>query len=277
MKNILYPTDFSDNSLQAFPYALDVAFLLNSKLTLFNTYHLPHSKANLMVSMKDRMKKDSETELMALKKQALENPKYQNLDISIDARCGNFVSEVAKVASAHEIDGIVMGTKGADGLKEMFIGSNTIEIIHVTHCPVLVIPEEAQNTKVDRIAMATDLKKVKEPKQLFPLFEMARICRASIEFVHIMKNKVEEKEEEISKQISLLLEMAGDIPTSVHFATNNDIIDGLSDYIQGRKPDMLAMLSRKHSLFERLFTSSITSKLSFRTKIPLFVMDEQVQ
>jgi len=275
MKNILYPTDFSDNSLQAYPYALDVALLLNAKLTLFNTYQLPYSKANLIVSIKDRMKKDSEDELQALKTKALSDPKYKNIDISIDTRCGGFVTEIDKVVRSSMFDGIVMGTKGADGLKEMVIGSNTLEVIHVTHCPVLVIPEKAENTKVDRIAMATDLKKVKELKQLLPLFEMAKICRASIEFVHVVQNKL--SEDEVSRQVEILQGLAGDIKTSIHFVSNEDIIDGLSEYILGTKPDMLAMLSRKHSLFERLFTRSITNKLSFRTKIPLFVMDEQVQ
>lgn len=277
MKNILFPTDFSDNSLQAYPYALDVALLLGAKLKLFNTFQMPYSKANLMVSMKDRMKKDSEGELQALKDKALNDAKYKDLDITVDSRSGSFVNEVAKIASASEIDAIVMGSKGADGLKEMFIGSNTIEVIHETHCPVLVIPEKAQNTKVDRIAMATDLKKVKEPNQLRPLFEMARICRASVEFVHILNDKEKVDEDEMAAQVSFLMDMAGEIQTSIHFATNADIIEGLSDYVQEREPDMLAMLSRKHSLFERLFTKSITSKLSFRSEIPLFVMDEQVQ
>lgn len=277
MQHILYPTDFSDNSLQAYPYALDVAYLLGAKLTIFNAYKLPYSKSNLLVSMMDRMKEDSNEELNKLKRQALENPKYENLDISIESRAGGFISQIPKVAKDFAIDGIVMGTKGADGLKEMFIGSNTLEVIQITHCPVLVIPEKAQNSKVDRIAMATDLKKVKEPNQLAPLFEMARICRASVEFVNIIQEGDEDNEEERSQQVIKLLEMAGDVKTSIHFATNNDIIDGISEYIQESKPDMLAMLSRKHSLFERLFTKSITNKLSFRTEIPLFVMDEQVQ
>ena len=72
----------------------------------------------------------------------------------------------------------------------------------------------------------------------------------------------------------LLSDMAGDIKTSMYFATNDDIIDGLSDYMQSNKPGMFAMLARKHSLFERIFSRSITNKLSVRTDIPLLVLDE---
>jgi nucleotide-binding universal stress UspA family protein len=274
MERVLFPTDFSDNSLKAFPYALDIALLLGAELTLFNAYKLPYSKSNLLVSMTDRMKKDSEDELAKLKKQSLAQEKYSTLKINVEARSGGFVSQIPKVAKMDNSDIIVMGTKGADGLKEMFIGSNTLEVIQITHCPVLAIPEKAQNTKVDKIAMATDLKKIQDPIQLAPLFDMARICKASIEFVNIIRPQDDNNEEERAKQASLLMDMADDIPTSIHFATNSDIIAGLSDYVTDNHPDMLAMLSRKHSLFERLFLQSITSKLSFRSEIPLLVLDE---
>lgn len=260
--------------MQALPYALDVALLLGAKLTLFNAYNLPYSKSNLLVSMTDRMKKDAENDLKKLREDSIAQDRYKNLDIDYIARSGALVSQIPPVVREFGVDMVVMGTKGASGLKEMFIGSNTLEVIHLTHCPVLAIPEKAQNNKVDKIAMATDLKKVAEAKQLLPLFDMARICRASIEFVHIIRDEDKSNSDERAAQLAILEEMAGDIPTSVHLSTNNDIIDGLSDYIDELKPDMLAMLSRKHSLFERLFQKSITNKLSFRTKIPLLVLDE---
>ena len=62
--------------------------------------------------------------------------------------------------------------------------------------------------------------------------------------------------------------------SNINIITETDIIEGLSRYIATEKPDMLAMLSRKHTLFERLFTQSITNKLAFRSEIPLLVMDE---
>lgn len=274
MKNILFPTDFSDNSLQAFPYALDVAFLFDAKLFLFNTFSIPYSKSNVMISFQDKLKKDAEEELLKLKENALAKEKYAHLQIEIQARLGDFVPCVSRVSQELNVDYIVMGTKGASGLKEMFIGSNTLEVIHLADCPVLVIPEHADNAKVDRISMATDLKPIQNEKQLKPLFEMAKICRASIEFVNIIRTQEAGKLEEKAQQAILMDEMAGDIKTSFHFATNSDIIDGLSEYITELKPGMIAMLSRKHSLFERIFTKSITNKLSFRTEIPLLVLSE---
>ena len=274
MKNILFPTDFSLNSDQAFPYALDIAYLLGADLVIFNSFRLPHSKSNVMTSLLDRMKEDSNNELERLKKEALSNEKYKNLKITTTSRSGSFISLIPKVADEFKSDLIVMGTKGANSLKEIFIGTNTLEVIQNTKIPILTVPEEANNSKVDKIAMAVDLKKIKDPQQLRPLLEMAKICRASIEFVHVMHPDDQDSTQDRFNQIMFLEKFASDTPSNIHIITDNDIIEGLSRYITTERPDMLAMLSRKHTLFDRLFTQSITNKLSFRSEIPLLVMDE---
>jgi len=274
MKNILFPTDFSLNSDQAFPYALDIAYLLGADLVLFNSYRLPHSKSNIMTSLLDRMKEDSNNELERLKKEALSNQKYKNLKITITSRSGSFISLIPKVADEFKSDLIVMGTKGTNSLKEIFIGTNTLEVIQNTEIPILTVPEEAKNSKVDKIAMAVDLKKIKDPQQLRPLLEMAKICRASIEFVHVMHPDDQDSTQDRFNQIMFLEKFASETPSNIHIITDADIIEGLSRYIASEKPDMLAMLSRKHTLFDRLFSQSLTNKLSFRSEIPLLVMDE---
>ena len=274
MKHILFPTDFSDNSDQAFPYALDIAHLLGADLVIFNSYKLPHSKSNVMVSIVDRMKEDSINSLKKLKEETLLQEKYKELKITTTSRCGSFVSLIPKVANEFKTDLIVMGTKGAGSLKEIFIGTNTLDVIQSTKIPILTVPEKATNSKVDKIAMAVDLKKIKNPEQLKPLLEMARICRASIEFVHVMHPDDKDSTQDRFNQIVFLERFASEIKSNINIITETTIIDGLSRYVETEKPDMLAMLSRKHTLFERLFTQSITNKLAFRSEIPLLVMDE---
>ena len=158
--------------------------------------------------------------------------------------------------------------------KEIFIGTNTLEVIQSTKIPILTVPEKAKNNKVDKIAMAVDLKKIKDPEQLRPLLEMAKICRASIEFVHVMHPDDQDSTKDRFNQIMFLEKFASQASSNIHIITDTDIIEGLSRYVATEKPDMLAMLSRKHTLFDRLFSESLTNKLSFRSEIPLLVMDE---
>src|SRR5690554_2922224 len=117
MKNILYPTDFSENSSHALDYAVELARLFNAELVLFNSYELPYSRSNLLVSMTERMQKDSEEGLNNLKESILSNKEYSNIKVLIDSQSGSFVSLIPKVAERFKSDLIVMGTKGASGLK----------------------------------------------------------------------------------------------------------------------------------------------------------------
>ena len=49
-----------------------------------------------------------------------------------------------------------MGSHGASGFKEMFIGSNTEKVVRTSEPPVLVIKNNHQDFKVDNFVFATD-------------------------------------------------------------------------------------------------------------------------
>src|SRR5690606_23505918 len=56
---------------------------------------------------------------------------------------------IMEVSKEHNCDLIVMGSHGASGLKEMFIGSNTEKVVRTSEIPVLVIKNELPEFKVD--------------------------------------------------------------------------------------------------------------------------------
>ena len=115
---------------------------------------------------------------------------------------------------------------------------------------------------------------MKHPENLNPMFDLARTLKIPIEFVHIIRQEDEYMPDEVSRKAIELEALAKGIKTSFYFTTNDDIINGISEYINTAKPDIFVMLSRKNTLFERLFLKSITNKLSFRTEIPLIVLNE---
>ena len=75
---------------------------------------------------------------------------------------GDLITTLKKIIAVQQPDLIVMGTKGASGLKKILIGSNTVNVIANTKVPVLVIPEVARFENFlkkgkNRIVLATDL------------------------------------------------------------------------------------------------------------------------
>src|SRR5207342_2350709 len=91
---------------------------------------------------------------------------------------GDLITVLKKIIAVQQPDLIVMGTKGASGLKRILIGSNTVNVIAKTRVPVLVIPEVARfenffNKGKNRIVLATDLDLLENEGALDILKEIA--------------------------------------------------------------------------------------------------------
>ncbi len=101
-----------------------------------------------------------------------------------DFRCeyqlahGNIISALKKIAGIHQPKLIVMGTRGASGLKKILIGSNTVNVLSKIKIPVLVIPESVtfkdfNKMNRNRVVFATDLYELKTMDVLAILKEIA--------------------------------------------------------------------------------------------------------
>jgi len=63
---------------------------------------------------------------------------------------------IIEVSQEHNCDLIVMGSHGASGFKEVFIGSNTEKVVRNSNIPVLVIKNEYDKFNIDNFVFATD-------------------------------------------------------------------------------------------------------------------------
>ena len=71
---------------------------------------------------------------------------------------------IMKISQKNNVDLIVMGSHGASGFKEMFIGSNAEKVVRSSDIPVLIIKKEIENFKVDKFVFASDFSdEIKEP------------------------------------------------------------------------------------------------------------------
>jgi nucleotide-binding universal stress UspA family protein len=62
------------------------------------------------------------------------------------------------VAKENNADLIVMGSHGSEGLKEIFVGSNTQKVVRYSDIPVLIIKEEIVDFDPQQMLFACDLK-----------------------------------------------------------------------------------------------------------------------
>jgi nucleotide-binding universal stress UspA family protein len=143
-QKILLPTDFSDESLYALSYAVDLAKIFNANLYLLHVIYDIEKVSNLHIPH------PSLTELY----KDLENHAKKNLDsFGIDIReglknvetvvkRGISYEEIINFAEENAIDLIVIGTLHRSAIERFFIGSTTQRIIRNAPCPVLVVSKK---------------------------------------------------------------------------------------------------------------------------------------
>jgi nucleotide-binding universal stress UspA family protein len=165
MKKILIPTDFSKNAEHALKVAAQIAKKNDGEIILLHMLELPHQSSDAVGSGTDI------PEIMFFKNAAIK--KLEDL-MDEDYLDGLKVSEIVqfemafdgilKISEINNVDLIVMGSHGASGYKEMFIGSNAEKVVRNSEVPVLIIKKDEGNFEVNDFVFASDFsEEVKKP------------------------------------------------------------------------------------------------------------------
>lgn len=270
MKNILFPTDFSEGANNALEFARKMAGLTGAKLIYFNVYHVPvvtPLPADMHDSMKDEAQRRAEDKLMTL------GTSHGNDNYETIATMGLGVDEIVDMTKTRDIDMIIMGTKGASGLKEVVLGSIAGDVIAKVKCPVLAIPEDAtlDGLPIQKILYATDFD-ISEMPAYKQLVSFARMFNSEILFLHVSKVAFPDQSGESNKAVEFLtdLEKASEYKNYkyLHYYSE-DVDEGIHQYVENHDIDMIAMVTHKRNFFEKIFSRSKTKKMAFHTHTPL--------
>ncbi|MCB0661715.1 MAG: universal stress protein [Saprospiraceae bacterium] len=273
MIKILFPTDFSEAANHAFIYALQFANAIGAEINTFHVIpepnvkgaHLPNTMKEIADSIKAEEFEEYKKYIPQLREIAEVNG-FSNVVLKHNMVFGDPRIRIRKEASEIGADMIVMGTKGAGWLKEIFIGSVAGEILENAPCPTLAIPAKANfDGKIDKIAVTTNYE-AKEVKAIENLMRFANYFKAEVFCVHVdtshtegLSHKMENFKNLISPQENL------------HFIA----IDGLRmessliQFVEENDIDILAMMTHKRNFFEEIFSYSKTKQMSYHSKIPI--------
>jgi len=274
MKKILLPTDFSDNARNAVEYAISMFGYENVQYILLNSFAEPHTTADIMVSISDLMQKESKRELRNEMEYLNNKFPRELLNIEEISEYGQLAYVINRMVEAEKIDYVVMGTKGASGLKKVFAGSNTADVVKKVKCPVLAIPEKAKYEPPVRIAFAADYEALADQYLLSPLKELVEQYQSELMVVNIQPEGELVDAEQAAGGVRLHHTLQA-IPHTFLHVEHKNIAEGISHFIIEHKVDMLVMVGHQHGVFERIFRSSVTRQMSMLTKVPLMVLHEK--
>lgn len=272
MLNIAILTDFSDNSLHAIKYAEELFKNERCNIYILNSYYSPSAGAGMMVSIDAILKEEAEKDMDAFEKKIKQLKLFTDDNVKYMVEHGSVVDVVMNLKKRHKLDLIIMGTKGASGLKEVLIGSNTADVIKSGVCTTLSVPEHTEVKNIERILLASDNKGFKKSETFGPLNFVAQKCGAEVLVMNVKTSPVDtDPTAEIKSNFNDLLK-----GTNHSFQTreNQSIEEGLNDFVNLENIDLLAMVSRKIGFIQTLFHKSMTKNMAMHSTVPLLVMYE---
>lgn len=254
MKKILFPTDSTTASKNAFLYALHIAKAHQAKILAFHFYD---------ASTSDFEKAFEETEQEA-KDLGFDDVHIEHITKSAENR------SIELVAKREKADVVVIATKGTESKTPVMVGTLMSEVVMNSKSLVLIIPENKKLSEGIRNITFTTRFREKDKKALNKCLEFTEIFGAKVNCLYIKTSKSDISKATIEEWEALY----SDKNVEFHIIESNEVNQPILKYIEQNNSDLLAVLTYKKNFFEELFRGSVTQKLSYYTSIPVLVIHE---
>lgn len=281
MKNIFFPTDFSPAAEKAFIYALHFAAKWGASITTLHVYHhpdvgslyYPEALAKFYETIDLNAFQNYRDSIPQLKELAEKNGMGEVELRHILQEGKPVVPTILKVVEQEKPDLIIMGTTGARGFKEVFLGSTTGEIMEKAECPVLAVPEKAVfDGHIDRIAFTTSYQE-EEKVALRKLIDIFEPFGAEVHCINVDTGHIEFYAQRMEK-----FRQAFPVTDKLLFRVldDNDLLDGLINYLRKNQIDIIVMLTHRRGFLQELFNFSKAKAMSYHSKTPVLSIPAEI-
>ncbi len=278
MKTILVPTDFSDNAYHALRYAMHIFqneactfYLLHAYVKDTNILNIPLTRPSSIINKtKHHTVEQNLYQVVTKATSADTKPKHIFKVLPI---ADTLLNAIGKTVLDENVQYIFMGTKGATGLKSVFFGSNTVNVIsNITFCPLIAVPSEYKIDTPTEILFATGFEHVYDTYELNPMIKIAKICHSKIQVLHIISSEKQTKTE--SKARKLIQERLKEVPHGILEIDKTDKISTEIEKIASHNQaiGMVVLINYWHSFLEKLTHESVIKNIAFKTSLPLMVL-----
>ncbi len=270
-KHILVPVDFSVNALNVAIFAQTLATHFNYEVRLLHVYK--HFQSGFQSAAENRSSEtDAICEATGLMEQFLKQleertgarPQYE-------MHSGGLTESIANYCEENDPILIVMGTKGATGMKYVMLGSQTFEVTRMTPKPLLIVPENILDFKLKNAGLLSDLRL--EDQYSLNAFLSIFGREIQMKLIHLSRhesNISEELRQKVEEHTHALGFSAGVPNKLVGLAVGGGV--GLARVIVSEQLDMLVITIREKSLFERLLNRSFSKSVIHHPDVPVLIV-----
>lgn len=270
MKKILVPTDFSECAQNATDIAIEIAKRYGATLHFYHFVSVPIDWIHLDIAQNvvypdvsqevKRVQQRLSEMVRYAEKKGLESTSYMDFDNSADA--------VTKYAKANDISMIVMGSHGAKGIKEFFLGSNAQKVVRNAEIPVLIVKGPVENASFPNVLFVSDF----EDEMIRPFEEVvsfAELLGAKLHLVYINTPSEFQRSWEVKERMESFVALASSRLAREEIINSMFFEEGLEKYCEANHIDMIAIATHHRKGLSRAFLGNLTENVVNHMSIPV--------
>jgi nucleotide-binding universal stress UspA family protein len=262
MKQIIVPTDFSDNAFNALTCAIQYFTQEEVRFTIIHTFE--------KLQEYQPQKFNGKLDLLLEKVSHLDRTNHVFETCVLE---GNFLTRLNEIVESENADLVVMGTQGRTADRTLSFGSNTLDVIKHVACPVLAIPPDMDFKTPERILLPSRLQVPFKERELDLLNDIATQHHSQIQLLHLAaQDNITKEEQEVrslleSRFRESIIAYHHHNPQQSHIVVYNYI----NNFITKNQIDLLVIVNSRNSFLESFLQRPTIESLGLNLNIPFLI------
>lgn len=274
MKNLLVPTDFSENCHKASELGIKMA----------KSYHAEIHFLHLLKTPVDWVKLDKQKEKRfpeTVKKIGEAKAALRALEIKAEQEglvCRTFLEfagdpvNILKHSGHYDHDFIVTGSSGTRGVVRELLGSNVERLVRTSDVPIIVVKDQDVQYPFKDIVFVSDF--LEDNGSAFKeVLSIADKCNAKI---HLLRINTASDHNSIALGLDPIKSFLEGFPEVVNYSLNvynePEVETGINNFLKHNKGDLIAMCTHGVTGFLSLFSRSIAEGVANHASLPVMTL-----
>lgn len=267
VKKILIPTDFSANADNAAKYAVELLLPFEAIFYLLHTYERPVTGGSSLPGIEEIVHQEKVKNLEEKKKKLASlfpgmRHRYEIIALNSPTEAG-----ITSTIKKRNINMVVMGTKGATGIKESLLGSNTAKVLRLLGCSLLTVPPEFKLKSYSTVSIASDFAGVNTESEFELLSDFLQHYDPRLILLSFSSQKVNKSSQENWNKVFGEFELEYELYKDTGPAEINSLV-------QEHSPELLVMVSRHEGSINQVLRKSAAKTHGLRFQLPILIIHD---
>ena len=273
MKKILVPCDFSEQAINAFRFAVDIAAQSKGEIHLVHVVELPVLHDTMLMpvlsfeeALFEELRVKAEKQFQKLAAKYVSGTTKVKMKVLFGGTARMILDYIDDV----KIDLVTMGSKGSSGVREYLVGSNAEKIVRGSSVPVLVVKKYVKASSIKDIVFPNTLHTETQEDLVMKVKALQNFFKAKIHIVWINTPSNFTRDKITHERLTAFAKRFMFKDYTIHVYNDPYEESGVINFTHDFKADMIAIGTHGRKGLAHLMSGSVAEDLVNHVDCPIW-------